>query len=382
MSAEVDVSNQHYSSRRLGKIPIRNLWLLMLYASDLYRHLGTSKVDVEDNPEAIADLVAEILCHQVEERLMRNLSFGYESKVAVKSRVRGRIDLLTTERQRLLEKGKIFCRFDELTVDTPRNRYVRSALEQLTKLNIKATLARKCRVLMLSIERLGVSKVKPINFSGKSVRFGRHDISDQKMVAAADLAFSLALPTEFNGQFHLTSPDIKKEWLRKLFEKAIAGFYEVALDKREWRVSPGKQFFWQIIDKSPGIDAIIPGMKTDIIIDRHSSGDRLVIDTKFNSVTTSSMYRDEVIRSGYLYQIYAYLRSQERDCASKSQTSIGMLLHPTIDKDITEMVNIQHHPIWFCTVNLGESAVSIRERLMQIIQKCFQVENDKFSYKK
>ena len=46
---------------------------------------------------------------------------------------------------------------------------------------------------MLSLERLGVSKAKPINYSGKSERFGRHDISDQKMVAAADLAFSLCL---------------------------------------------------------------------------------------------------------------------------------------------------------------------------------------------
>ncbi len=167
MSAVINTPSRSTSSRRLGNIPVRNLWLLMLYASDLYRHLGTNKVDLEDNPEDIADLVAEIICHQVEERMMRNLSYGYQSKVAVISRVRGRIDTLTTERQRLLEKGKVCCRFDELTVDTPRNRYVRSALERLTKLNVKTTLAHKCRALMLSLERLGVSKAKPINYSGK-----------------------------------------------------------------------------------------------------------------------------------------------------------------------------------------------------------------------
>ncbi len=116
--------------RTIGKIPVRNLWLLMLYASDLYRQLGTTKIDVEDNLEEIADLVAEILCHQVEQRLMRNLSFGYQSKVDVISRVRGRIDTLYTERHRLLDKGKVCCRFEELTVDTSRNRYVRAALEQ------------------------------------------------------------------------------------------------------------------------------------------------------------------------------------------------------------------------------------------------------------
>lgn len=372
MSVVVEAQSQTISSRRLGKIPVRNLWLLMLYASDLYRHLGANKIDIEDNPEDIADLVAEILCHQIEERMMRNLSYGYESKVSMLSRVRGRIDTLTTERERLLEKGKVCCRFDELTVDTPRNRYVRSALDRLTKLNIKTTLAQKCRALMLSLERLGVCKVKPINYSVKSDRFGRHDISDQKMVAAADLAFSLALPSEFAGQFHLYSPDTQKEWLRKLFEKAVAGFYAVALDKKEWRVLAGKKFDWQISDKSTGVDEILPSMKTDIIIDNRRSGERLVIDTKFNSVTTKGWYREETLRSGYIYQMYTYLRSQENALEPQSLENTGMLLHPTIDKEVTEMVTIQGHPIWFCTVNLGESALLIRERLLFLIQTIFQ----------
>ncbi|WP_332706628.1 5-methylcytosine-specific restriction endonuclease system specificity protein McrC [Plesiomonas shigelloides] len=372
MSNIVEAQSLTSSSRRLGNIPVRNLWLLMFYASDLYRHLGTSKVDVEDNPEEIADLVAEILCHQVEERMMRNLSYGYESKVAAVSRVRGRIDTLTTERQRLLERGKICCRFDELTVDTPRNRYVRSALERLPKLNIKTNLVHKCRALMLNLERLGVSKAKPINYSGKSERFGRHDSSDQRMVAAADLAFSLSLPTEFDGQFHLSTPDTQKEWLRKLFEKAVAGFYDVALDKREWRVMAGKQFDWQISDKSSGIDEILPSMKTDIIVDNRKSSERLVIDTKFNSVTTKGWHREETLRSSYIYQMYTYLRSQEDTSDPKSLVSIGMLLHPTVGKEFAETVTIQGHPIWFCTVNLSESAISIRARLLLLIRKAFR----------
>lgn len=378
MSNAIEIQDQTNSAQRLGNIPIRNLWLLMLYASTLYRYLGSNKVDIENNPEEIADLVAEILCHQVEERIIRNLSYGYESKVAEISRVRGRIDTLTTERKRLLEKGKVCCRFSELTVDTSRNRYVKSALECLSKLNIRAKLAHKCRTLMLSLEHLGVSKTKPINYNSKSERFGRHDVSDQKMIAAADLAFSLALPTEFDGSFHIVSPDSKKEWLRKLFEKAMAGFYTVTLDKQEWEVSAEKQLNWQISDKSSGIDDILPCMKTDIIIDNSKLSERLVIDTKFNSVTTKGQYREETLRSSYIYQMYAYLRSQENTSVPKSLVSIGMFLHPTIDKEVTEVVIIQDHPIWFCTVNLGESATSIRERLLLLLQQIFQEKNNSY----
>ena len=84
------------SVRVIENIPVRNIWLLMLYASDLFRQLGSARISLEENPEKIADLVAEILCHHLEKRLKRNLSFGYQNKVEVLSRVRGRIDSLYT----------------------------------------------------------------------------------------------------------------------------------------------------------------------------------------------------------------------------------------------------------------------------------------------
>lgn len=375
MLAENHTQLQTSDTRRIGQIPMRNIWLLLFYASDLYRHLGSNKIDVEDSPEQIANLVAEVLCHLIEERLVRNLSCGYSRKEAEVSRVRGRINVLVTERHRLLDKGKICCRFDELTIDTPRNRYVLAALGRLPKIGIKSSLANKCGSLALKLSSLGVSKVMPSGYSYQTERFGRHDLSDQKMVAAAELAFSLALPTESDGLFHLTTPNKEITWLRKLFEKAVAGFYSVTLDKSEWVVAPSKQFNWQVSEKSAGIDDILPRMETDIIIDQRLRNERLIIDTKFNSLTKRGRYREETLRSGYLYQMYAYLRSQEDEKKLLSLTSSGMLLHPAIDDEVAEMVKIQGHAIWFCTVNLGDSALSIRKRLLFLIDKAFSCES-------
>jgi len=44
------------------------------------------------------------------------------------SRVRGRINLLSMEKHQLLERGKVACQFDELTINTARNRFVWAAL--------------------------------------------------------------------------------------------------------------------------------------------------------------------------------------------------------------------------------------------------------------
>jgi len=129
------------------RIPIRNIWLLMLYASDLFRHLEQRKIRVEDCPDEIPDLVGEILANVVERRLRRRLNYGYHSRNAVLSRVRGRTLVLETASHRLLSQGTVACHFEELTLDTPRNRLVRAALERMVNIAGHRALSHRCRGL-------------------------------------------------------------------------------------------------------------------------------------------------------------------------------------------------------------------------------------------
>lgn len=145
----------------IGRIPVRNIWLLMLYASDLLRTAERALVDVERNPDEIADLVAELLAQAVEERQRRQLSLGYRPRSADLSRVRGRIDVLRTERRQLLARGAVACRFIELSVDTPRNRFVRGALEAVARLVSRPDLRHRCRRLAADMQALGVSGAMP-----------------------------------------------------------------------------------------------------------------------------------------------------------------------------------------------------------------------------
>lgn len=361
------IIDSHEGIGRIGRIPVRNLWLLMLYASDLFRDIEKAKVAVEDNPDDIPDLVAEILCRRVERRIQRNLSYGYQSREAVLGRVRGRIDLLNTERHRLLDRGKVACRFHELTIDTARNRYVRTALEEISKIVLSGWLAHRCRSLAASLRRMGVTGERPNHGEVSIDRFGRHDADDQPMVAAAHLAFNLALPTEAEGSKQLSLPNREITWIRKLYEKGIAGFYNVVLSQKGWRVDAGKTIGWQIESKSLGIDKILPSMRTDIILDHPVTERRIVIDTKFNSLVTRGWYREESLRSGYIYQMYAYLRSQEGNGDPLADNASGLLLHPSVGNMANEVVIIQKHEIRFATVDLGAKAKEIREQLLQIL---------------
>ncbi|MGO8748815.1 MAG: 5-methylcytosine-specific restriction endonuclease system specificity protein McrC [Thermoguttaceae bacterium] len=353
----------------IAGIPVRNLWLLMLYASDLFRQHQRGKIAVEQNPDDIPDLVAEILAKMVERRLRRNLVFGYRREEAVLSRIRGHIDLLWTKRHRLLDRGLIACRFDNLTVDTPRNRFVMAALEAIARIVRRQELKQRCRALAASLKHLGVSGNRPSRAEMSTDRYSHHDAEDQVMVGAAQLAFDLMLPTEASGCTSLVTPERETVWVRRLYERAVGGFYDVVLSGQGWRVDRGKTINWQVDHKTAGIDRILPAMRTDIVLDHDGSGRRIVIDTKFTSVLVEGWYREETLRSGFIYQIYAYLRSQEGSGDVMADRAAGLLLHPSVGLSVDETVVIQGHPIRFATVDLGASASMIREQLRNYPEK-------------
>ncbi len=348
-------------------IPIRNIWWLMLYASDLGDSANRAMLSSEELPEDIPDLVAEILAKAVEQRQRRQFTTAFQQRDAVLNRVRGRIDQLTTSRHRLLAKGQIACRFEELSIDSQRNRFVRAALDVIARLVRKADLAQRCRGLADGLRQQGVVGEAPSRQQISAERFGRHDQVDQEMVSAARLAMDLALPAEGEGPNAVLVPNRCDRWLRTLFEKAIGGFYRIHLDEAQWLVSTGKQLRWPIENATSGIAKVFPSMRTDIVIDRRDEPQRLIIDTKFTSVLGRGWYRESSLKTSYIYQLYAYLRSQVGAGDPWADRASGMLLHPTIDGDFDESVIIQGHCMKFATVDLSSEHRKITARLVEII---------------
>ena len=363
----------------IGRIPVRNIWLLMLYASDLFREISQHcRNNMEENPDDIPDLVAEILIHSVERRLRRNLSIGFQDRCAVLSRVRGQIDLIRTERRHLLQRGQVACRYSELTVDTPENRFVKAALGHLAKI-VKREFVHRCRRVVVNLEGLGVTTETsvggPHDYRSWPLRaLGRMNVLDQEMLAAASLAFNLALPTEEPGQTYLSSPSRDEVWARKLFEKAVGGFYKVVLHYYgDWSIHLGNRISWPFECSTPDIQRILPSMETDIVLEYENKSDcknrcRIVVDTKFTSIVSAGRYGKERLHSGYIYQLYAYVRSREQEDDRLSRHAIGMLLHPSIGANFRESTVIQGHELRFATVDLTANSKEIRQRLLDVVQ--------------
>jgi 5-methylcytosine-specific restriction enzyme subunit McrC len=291
--------------RLIGRIPVRNLWLLMLYASDLTRVRGAFNAIMDDDIDDLPDLVARLLAESVERRIRRNLTRGYRHRDAVLTRVRGRINLPTTEVRQLLDRGQVFCRFEEFTIDTPRNRLVRAALDLMVRLVRSDNLRHRCRALSSTLASAGVGGGRPSRADLAPDRIGRNDSADRFIIALAQLAFDLALPTEDAGSTALAAPDREEVWVRRLFEKAVLGFARVELEPLGWAVRGSVPLNWQVSSESAGLAAILPGMVTDIVLDPPDGGRRVVIDTKFSPILAMGRFDNAGLKSAYLYQMYA-----------------------------------------------------------------------------
>jgi 5-methylcytosine-specific restriction enzyme subunit McrC len=347
-------------------IPLRNIWLLFLYAADLVQFKDVTSVQAEmarDLPE----LLARLLVRTVHQRLRRNLSRGYQPKHAVLSRVRGRIDVLATAAGQLLDQGRVACRFEDHTIDTPRNQLVRAALDHLVVMVRTPELVHECRELSQLMGRLGVFSKKPPRAALATDQVGRNEKADLLMVSLAKMVFETLIPSEEAGQSYAVSADPDVYLVRRLFEKAVCNALRLHLGPLGWQVKSGRKLSWPVGMSSDGILTHLPGMKTDIELFHKVERRKVVIDTKFTQIFTETQYKKEVLRSGYLYQLYAYLRTQEAERADKGiDYSEGMLLHPQRGVALDAYVDMQGHKIRFRTIDLMSSAGEFEQQLLSI----------------
>lgn len=349
------------------KIPLRNIWLLFLYAADLVQFRDRFEREVEAARD-LPDLLGRLLAQVAEERVRRNLSRGYQVRTAVLSRVRGRIDMLATESEEYMKRGQVVCRFEEYSMDTPRNRLVRAALEHLAARVDDDETGHRCRSLAASFSRMQVAGTRPSRTELATDQIGRNETADKLMVALATMVFDCIIPSEEDGGTFVPEENATVHLVRKLFERAIGNALRLELEPKGWRIYQGRRLSWPIQRSSDGIASIMPSMQTDIELNHPQSGRRIVIDTKYTDIHTSSRYRESIISNGHLYQLYSYLRTQEHKADPSSFCAEGMLLHPLIGLSVNETTHIQGHDIHFKTIDLTTDSVDFEQSIKSIPQ--------------
>jgi 5-methylcytosine-specific restriction enzyme subunit McrC len=168
----------------------------------------------------------------------------------------------------------------------------------------------------------------------------------------------LEMPTESTGDHALVALMRDEITFHNLFERFVCNFYRCKLEP-EYKVHYQQQLAWPDDLKNQ----YAPAMRTDITLEKRDTKARTIIDTKYSIATLVANQRGtEKIKSGDLYQLYAYLRTQE-DKGLEYRNASGMLIYPTTGHDIHERMQVQGHLMRIETLNLADPWEDIEKKL-------------------
>ncbi len=345
-------------------VPIRNIWHMLLYAWRQLPLMKEWRSDVESAPTLDA-LFAKILCSLVKQRIRIGLGRNYRNQAEQLRGVRGRIDFTASLKRLAFPNGRAFCHFQTFDEDVPKNQIVRSSLHRLAqrgdfgkKIEAVPALRHELRQLVRDLDHVRLIELKPDVVRRHELE--RDDRDYRLMLAICYLVLQREMPTETKGARSLYGLERDWEFLWKVFEEFVARFFQHYL--QDWKVRAQKNIYWE----SDGDSAYLPSMRPDLVMEHLPTGQIVVLDTKFTGKSLiEGQHKTLTFDQGHIFQLYAYLRSQEERSATY-RVATGVLLYPSVRHHLAERTLIQGHTFRWETVDLRKPWQEIEASLLNL----------------
>jgi 5-methylcytosine-specific restriction enzyme subunit McrC len=273
------------------------------------------------------------------------------------------VEIGDTIRRLQLVHGRVTCRFDELDPGVLANRILRTTFLRLgNSLRLRAEASDIHRQVIDLYRRLdGVEplpSVRPEHFG--LVRIDRNNAAYRLVMEICRFLVDVSLPTERAGRdpfLGLLNDEIQ---MSRVFEAFVRNFYRMHCP--DYQVG-SEMLRWPEDSNKRGL---LPEMKTDVSLTSRTR--RIVIEAKYYRETLTEHHGRPTFRSPHLYQLYAYLRTQE-EADDVHRAAEGILLYPAVGMHLHEMYRIQQHTIRIATVDLDLPWKDIEECLLCLLRQ-------------
>ena len=355
-------------------IPIRNVWHMLLYAwnevpLDQVRGWPLQHAALERAPTLDA-LLALVLIRLIQQRLRIGLGHEYIEETNSLRGIRGRINFAETINQHALERGQLICQFQGYHLNSLKNQIIRSTLARLVKVGefgpdtaLVREIQQKLRLLLRDLDGIDFIELTPDLIRRQLYARSGHDHDYRLMLSICDLILQRQIPGDPEGRTRALVPMIDRELLvlYKIYERFVANFYRMHL--KGWEVSAQKRLEWHAAEANERLPLMIP----DIVLQDRSTRRMIVLDTKFTAQSlTENQWGKAIFDSSHLYQLYAYLKSQEH-ISEVHRTAAGILLYPAVRNRFSERVKLQDQVIRIESVDLAAPWQEIEGQLLELV---------------
>ena len=336
------------------KIPIRNLYYLLLYAWDRLETRDIVSVDALASEQPV-DLLAFVLARATEAVMKRGLDRGYVEVSAPSTRIRGKIDFGGSARTGVLMRRQLLCRFDSLEHDVLHNRILKTTLRQLAEAEgLDLTLRGELLRLYGRMDTVNETRITGAVFN--RVGLDRNNRFYRLLMSVCALVHEGLVVNEDTGRrrfFDFERDETKMRLLfqyfvRNLLRRRLPAEYTVAARRVQWQHAEGDLRY-------------LPTMNTDVVVERGNRS--LVIETKYTARVLMSRYEIERARPEHLYQLFAYLQNY----AEYRQGNMvgGLLLYPRSSSVLNVPFSVMGHPVRLATLDLDQDWEGVERDLVR-----------------
>ena len=357
--------NQNVQFTEYG-IPIRNLWHMLLYAwNEPPLEIDWETQDVESAPSLDA-LLASILIRLMQGRMRIGLGRDYVNQHQTVGGVRGRVVFGESLKRNTFGRSEAVCEFPGYSANALQNQIIRSTLARLAQtgqFGPEAGPANEVRSRLRHLSR-ALNGIDLIEVTPELIHRQlslRNDRDYRLMLSICDFVLQRQMPSGSGGDS--TVPEIDRDALilHNIYERFVANFYRIQL--KGWRVTAQKRLEWHAKETHENLPSMVP----DLVMQEQSSGQLIILDTKFTARSlVDNQWGRPVFDSSHLYQLYAYVKSQEH-ISEHHRAATGILLYPAVQHRLSEKIELQDHVMRIECIDLALPWQEIEEYLLGLV---------------
>lgn len=339
-------------------IPIQNIYYLLSYAwNKLEEREIISVRSIKGN--SFADLFAKVLSNGMTYVMRRGLDRGYISHQEQTSRLRGRIDFNSTLNAISLRHPTLVCQYDELSYDVLHNQIVRTTIHRLLQVDVDKSIRKDLLYLDRRLKQISLIPLAKKHFS--LVQLHSNNYFYDFLLKICELIHDNLIISEDDGSAKFKDFLRDPKAMGRLFEEFVRNFFKK--EQSEYHVC-GEIIKWQARPLGETPLDMLPVMKTDVSLT--SPHRKIIIDTKYYTQALQIHYDKESIHSGALYQLFAYLKNIDQKNGTGPKCE-GILLYPTVEKEINFLYEIEGHKVSIKTINLKQDWKEIHDSLLSMV---------------
>lgn len=334
---------------------IKNIYYMLAYAFQELRAANYENVATEKF-ETVQDLLAAILVKGVAKQLKQGLYREYVIQHDTLPVLRGKLDLSGTIRERIQQKQRLACEFDELSADNFYNQILKTTIHYLIR-DKWVSSVRKAALHKLLLFFDGVALLNPSGIEWSRLHYQRNNKSYEMLLNICCFVMDGVLQTTEPGEHKMRT--FFDRHMARLYEKFLLAYYR----RHHTYLSEAKaaQIQWNL--KEPFDEAqtcFLPVMQTDVYL--RFDKKILILDAKYYGKTLQSYYDKRTLHSANLYQIYTYVKNQDMN---HTGNVAGMLVYAKTQESITPdcRYNMDGNLIGATTLDLNRDFKRIAQQL-------------------